>query len=67
MMEMGYGTTMMTSQNWAHKEIEQLVSEEIGFSRENWFLAAMMPIGVPDGELKSPGRKSMEEIVTFYN
>ena len=67
MMEMGYGTTMMTSQNWAHKDIEKLVEEEIGFQREGWFLAAMMPIGVPDGELKSPGRKNMEEIVTFHN
>ena len=66
-MEMGYGTTMMTSQNWAHKDIEKLVEEEIGFQREGWFLAAMMPIGVPDGELKSPGRKNMEEIVTFHN
>ena len=67
MMEMGYGTTMMTSQDWAHKDIEKLVEEEIGFQREGWFLAAMMPIGVPDGELKSPGRKNMEEIVTFHN
>ena len=67
MMEMGSGTTMMTSQNWAHKDIEKLVEEEIGFQREGWFLAAMMPIGVPDGELKSPGRKNMEEIVTFHN
>ena len=67
MMERGYGTTMMTSQNWAHKDIEKLVEEEIGFQREGWFLAAMMPIGVPDGELKSPGRKNMEEIVTFHN
>ena len=67
MMEMGYGTTMMTSQKWAHKDIEKLVEEEIGFQREGWFLAAMMPIGVPDGELKSPGRKNMEEIVTFHN
>ena len=67
MMEMGYGTTMMTSQNWAHKDIEKLVEEEIGFQREGWFLAAMVPIGVPDGELKSPGRKNMEEIVTFHN
>ena len=67
MMEMGYGTTMMTSQNWAHKDIEKLVEEEIGFQREGWFLASMMPIGVPDGELKSPGRKNMEEIVTFHN
>ena len=67
MMEMGYGTTMMTSQNWAHKDIEKLVEEEIGFQRDGWFLAAIMPIGVPDGELKSPGRKNMEEIVTFHN
>lgn len=49
------------------KDIEKLVEEEIGFQREGWFLAAMMPIGVPDGELKSPGRKNMEEIVTFHN
>lgn len=67
MMELGYGTTLMTSQNWAHREIEALVKEELGFSREGWFLAAMMPIGVPDGELKSPGRKSLDEIVTFYD
>ena len=67
MMELGYGTTVMTSQNWIHKDIEALVKEEIGFSRENWFLAAMMPIGNPDGELKSPGRKPLEEILEFYN
>ena len=67
MMEMGYGTTMMTSQNWAHKDIEKLVEEDIGFQREGLFLSAMMQIGVPDGELKSPGRKNMEEIVTFHN
>jgi len=66
MMEMGYGTCLMTSQNWMHREIEELVKKEIGFSREGWFLANMLPIGVPDGELKSPGRKPLEEIVTFY-
>ena len=57
MMEMGYGTTMMTSQNWAHKDIEKLVEEEIGFQREGWFLAAMMPIGVPDGEARKSWKK----------
>jgi len=66
MMEMGYGTCLMTSQNWLDREIEELVKKEIGFSREGWFLANMMPIGVPDGELKSPGRKPLEEIVTFF-
>ena len=66
LMELGYGTCLMTGQNWADKEIEELVKQEIGFSRDGWFLANMMPIGVPDGELKSPGRKPLEEMVTFY-
>ena len=66
MMEMGYGTTLMTSQNWCHKSIEKLIEEELGFSREGWFLAAMFPIGVPDGQAKSPGRKPLGELVDFY-
>ena len=65
-MDMGYGACLMTSQNWAHREIEELVKKEIGFSRDGWFLANMIPIGIPDGELKSPGRKPLEEIVTFF-
>ncbi len=66
-LDLGYGTTLMTSQNWLHKDIEELVRNETGFEREGWFLANMFPIGVPDGELKSPARKPMEEITTFYN
>lgn len=66
-MELGYATTLMTSQNWMHKDIEELVKQEIGFEREGWFLASMFPIGVPDGELKSPPRKSLDEITTFYD
>jgi nitroreductase len=66
MMEMGYGTCMMTSQNWADREIEELVKKETGFSRDGWYIAAMLPVGIPDGELKSPGRKPLEEMVTFY-
>lgn len=67
MMEMGYGTTLMTSQNFCHRDIEKLIEEELGFSREGWFLAAMFPIGVPDGEAKSPGRTPLDELVNFYN
>lgn len=68
MNEMGYGTTIMTSQSWCHKEIEELVKDETGYeTRPGWFLACMFPIGVPDGELKSPGRKPLEDIVTFHN
>lgn len=67
MMEMGYGTTLMTSQNWCHGAIEKLVEKELGFSREGWFLGAMFPIGVPLGEGKSPGRKPLEDLVDFFN
>ena len=66
MMEMGYGTTLMTSQNWCHKAIEKLIKDELGFSREGWFLAAMFPIGVPDGEPKSPPKKPLVDLVDFY-
>jgi nitroreductase len=64
-MDLGYGTCIMTSQNWAHREIEALVTERLGFAREGWFLAAMLPIGVPDGDAKSPARKPLEEMVQF--
>ena len=66
MMDLGYGTCLMTSQNWLHREIEELVEKEIGFSRDGWFLANMMPIGIPDGELRSPAKKPLEEMVTFF-
>lgn len=65
-IEMGYGSCHMTSQNWLHKDIEELVKKEIGFYKDNWFLAAMLPIGVPAGEPKSPSRKPLEEMLTFW-
>ncbi|MCY6369282.1 nitroreductase family protein [Clostridium ganghwense] len=58
--EMGYGTCWMTSGNYAAKE----VSDVIGFEKENFALAAIVPIGVPDGPIKSPGRKPVEEVTT---
>jgi len=64
-MDLGYGSCTMTSQNWAHREIEALVKEELGFEKEGWFLATMLPIGVPDGEAKSPGRNPLDEMVIF--
>ncbi|QZY53748.1 nitroreductase family protein [Crassaminicella profunda] len=58
---MGYGTCWMTSSNYAAKEIEEF----IGLDKEEYFLAAMTPIGVPDGELKSPPRKPVEDVLTI--
>ncbi|MGI6493107.1 MAG: nitroreductase family protein [Pelotomaculum sp.] len=66
-MDLGYGTCIMTGQNWAHREIENLVKEELGFEKEGWFLATMLPIGIPDGEIKFPGRKPLDEMVLFVD
>ena len=58
---MGYGTCWMTSSNYAAKEIEAFV----GFEKEGYSLSLLTPLGVPDGELKSPSRKPVEEIMTI--
>ncbi len=57
---MGYGTCWMTGPTCAKKEIE----EYIQFEKEGYFLAAMIPIGIPEGEIKSPPRKPVEEVMT---
>lgn len=59
--ELGYGTCWMTSANYAATEISELLD----FKKEDYFLAAVIPIGIPEGEQKSPSRKPLEEIATF--
>ncbi len=58
---MGYGTCWMTSQNYSVKEL----AECIGFDKEGYFLISMIPIGIPEGEIKSPPRKPVEEVMTI--
>lgn len=58
--ELGYGTCWMTSPNYAFKEM----TEYIGFNKEGYYLAAVIPLGIPDGEIKSPPRKPVEEVMT---
>lgn len=64
-VDLGYGTCWMTSQNYAAKEIESLLKQEIGFEKEGYSLACMLSIGVPEENQKSPPRKPLEEICTF--
>lgn len=60
--DMGYGTCWMTGPNYAAQEI----SEYVGMDKEGYYFAAMTPLGVPEeGELTSPPRKAVEEVVTF--
>lgn len=61
--DMGYGGCWMTSPNHAGAEMEQI----IGFEKEGYMLVALLPIGVPDGERKSPAKKNVEEIMTIID
>ncbi|WFD08997.1 nitroreductase family protein [Tepidibacter hydrothermalis] len=58
---MGYGGCWMTGPNYAKEEI----SDFIGFKKEGYTFVAMTPIGIPDGEVKSPPRKDIEEVMTI--
>ena len=55
----------MTSQNYAADEIEAVLEAETGFEKGEYFLGAMLALGVPEDNLKSPSKKPVEEICTF--
>ncbi|MCT4585237.1 MAG: nitroreductase family protein [Peptostreptococcaceae bacterium] len=60
---MGYGACWMTGPNFAAKEIE----DYINIDKNDYTLACLVPIGVPQGDLKSPKRKPLNEVVTFID
>lgn len=58
--DMGYGTCWMTSGNYAIRKIEEYVN----LDKKDYALMAMTPLGVPEGEIKFPSRKDVDEIMT---
>lgn len=64
-VDLGYGTCWLTSPNYAAREIEAVIRKETGFEKEGYFLAALLTLGVPEENQKSPGRKSIEEIYNY--
>lgn len=58
---MGYGGCWMTGPNSAANEMDQI----IGFKKEGYDFTALVPMGIPAGDLMSPPRKPLEEVVTF--
>lgn len=58
---MGYGCCWMTSINYAGKELEKA----IGFQKQGYSLVALVPMGIPKGEIKSPPRKNLDEVMTI--
>ncbi|MEI8216494.1 MAG: nitroreductase family protein [Eubacteriales bacterium] len=64
-IESGYGTCWITSANYAAEEIEQLLKKEIDFEKEGYFMGAMLSLGVPEDNPKSPGKKTFDDIYTL--
>lgn len=60
---MGYGCCWMTSTNYAAEELEKA----IGFEKKGYSMVALVPIGIPQGEMKSPPRKSLDEVMTIID
>lgn len=59
--DMGYGSCYMTGPNYAAKEIANF----LGFKKEGYILSALLPLGIPSGQIKSPPRKPLEEILSI--
>jgi CTP:molybdopterin cytidylyltransferase MocA len=64
-IDLGYGSCWLTSANYVAEEIQELLKSEIGFDKEGYFMAAMMALGIPEDNAKSPPKKQVEEIYTF--
>jgi nitroreductase len=64
-VDLGYGCCRLTSANYAAESIEELVRSKAGFDDEAYYMAALIALGVTEGEPKSPGRKPLEEIYTL--
>lgn len=64
-IDLGYGTCWLTSANYAAKEIEALMKKEVGFEKKDYFMGALMSLGIPEDNPKSPKKKAFEDIYTF--
>lgn len=64
-IDLGYGTCWLTSANYAAEEIEILLKKEIGFQKEGYFMVAMITLGIPEENQRSPAKKPLEEIYTY--
>ncbi|HUM55908.1 MAG TPA: nitroreductase family protein [Bacillota bacterium] len=64
-IDMGYGSCWLTSANYASNEIEEYIKNKTGFEKEGFFMSALMSLGIPEENQKSPSKKDIDEICTF--
>lgn len=63
--ELGYGCCWMTSANYAAEEIETEIKAVSGYEEEDYHMAALMPVGIPQGEARGPRKKEIDEVMTI--
>jgi nitroreductase len=66
-VDLGYGSCWLTSANYAAAEIESYLKDKHGFEKKDFFLAALMSVGIPEDNQRSPEKKPFEEICTFLD
>ncbi|MDD4377105.1 MAG: nitroreductase family protein [Eubacteriales bacterium] len=66
-IDKGYGTCWLTSANYAAAEIEKVLKEEVGFEKDGFFMVALMSMGIPEDNQKSPAKKALEDVYTFID
>lgn len=59
--DLGYGACWMTSPNNSAIDLEKIIS----FKKDKFKLVALVPIGKPDGERRSPTKKDLGDIMTL--
>lgn len=59
---LGYGTCWMTSPNFAGKAIKEAINLD---NLKDYKLVALTPLGVPEGNVTSPKRKPLNEVMTI--
>lgn len=64
-IDLGYGSCWLTSANYASDEVEAVLKEHCGFEKEGYFMAAILSVGIPEENQKSPLKKPLEEIITI--
>lgn len=64
-LEKGYGSTILTSPNYAAPEIEAFLKKKDIFQKDDFFLACMIALGIPQEDQKSPSKKALDEVYTF--
>jgi nitroreductase len=66
-VDLGYGSCWLTSANYAAAEIEGYLKTTHGFEKKDFFLAALMSVGIPEDNQRSPEKKPIDGICTFLD